>query len=237
MKRIPRRPEPEAPKTLVFAPLAWLKLQFFTHQGDTEIGGFGITAEDDPLHVTEFVTVRQAATAVSVHFEDQAVADFFERCVDRGLKPSSFARIWIHTHPCASPDPSGIDEDTFTRIFGRCDWGIMFILGRTGLTYARISFSAGPGGSTLMPTSVDWESWPEWLAEHPDRLGPAVAEWREEFTANIQPVPLIPAVGPTKPSEGPSLMDPWWDFLPWSPELDEMHFGLPQELYEHQLIP
>ena len=66
---------------LTFAPLAWLKLQFFCHAGNTEIGGFGISAEDDPLHVEEFVTVRQQVTPVTVRFADDAVSDFFDRCV------------------------------------------------------------------------------------------------------------------------------------------------------------
>jgi len=62
---------------LTFAPLAWLKLQYFCHAGPTEIGGFGITAENDLLHVLEFVTVRQRVSAVTVRFDDQAIADFF----------------------------------------------------------------------------------------------------------------------------------------------------------------
>ena len=40
----PRRRSFDRPLTLTFAPLAWLKLQFFCHMGDTEIGGFGISA-------------------------------------------------------------------------------------------------------------------------------------------------------------------------------------------------
>ena len=52
---------------LTFAPWAWLKLQFFCHAGNTEIGGFGISAEDDPLHVEEFVTVRQQVTPLRAY--------------------------------------------------------------------------------------------------------------------------------------------------------------------------
>ena len=63
------------PPTLVFAPLAWLKLQYFCHAGPTEIGGFAITAAHDPLYVEDFQTVRQQASPLSIHFDDAAVAE------------------------------------------------------------------------------------------------------------------------------------------------------------------
>jgi hypothetical protein len=36
---------------LIFSPRAWLKLQYFCHAGDTEVGGFGIAAADDCLYL------------------------------------------------------------------------------------------------------------------------------------------------------------------------------------------
>ena len=44
------------------------------------------------LYIEDFVTVRQEVTGVSVRFLDAAVADFFDGCVDRGLKPHQFSR-------------------------------------------------------------------------------------------------------------------------------------------------
>ena len=93
------------------------------------------------------------------------MAEFFDRCVDRGLALQRFARIWCHTHPGSSVTPSGTDEETFARCFGGCDWAVMFILGRTGNTYARLSFSTGPGGQILVPVGVDWLHLPRWLEE------------------------------------------------------------------------
>src|SRR6185369_6578875 len=92
---------------LVFAPLAWLKLQFFCHAGPTEIGGFGIAAAADCLYVEDFVTVRQRVSPFSVRFDDAAVADFFDRSVDQGLAPARCGRLWCHTHPGSSVTPSG----------------------------------------------------------------------------------------------------------------------------------
>jgi hypothetical protein len=181
--RLPRRPRRRDEPRLTFAPLAWLKLQYFCHAGETEIGGFAVTAADDPLYVDRFETVLQGATAASVEFADGAVADFFDRCVDEGLTPKRFARVWCHTHPGESPDPSATDEATLERVFGACDWSVMFILSRTGRTYARLTFAAGPGGSMLIPVVVDWSRWPVDSANH--RLVDQVNAWRGEYEANV----------------------------------------------------
>lgn len=160
---------------LTFAPLAWLKLQYFCHAGNTEVGGFGIASANNLLYVEDFVTVEQQATSVSVRFVDEAVADFFDRCVDAGLPPQHFGRIWCHTHPGTSVTPSSTDEETFARSFGRCDWSVLFILGRTGNTYARLSFAAGPGGQLLLPTAVDWAAWPASISSQPELLAEIAA--------------------------------------------------------------
>src|SRR5262245_38516101 len=84
---------------LTFSPMAWLKLQYFCHRGDTEIAGFGVTAAGRPLYIEEFVTIPQVTGLIRVSFPDDAVANYFDACVDQGLTPDRFARIWLHTHP------------------------------------------------------------------------------------------------------------------------------------------
>jgi len=49
---------------------------------------------------------------VTVEFDDAAVADFFDEQVDQGRRPEEFSRIWLHTHPGASAQPSHTDEET-----------------------------------------------------------------------------------------------------------------------------
>ncbi len=162
---------------LRFSPTAWAKLLFFRDHGENEIGGFGITAPDDLLRIEEFVTVKQKVTVASVSFDDQAVADFFEAQVDAGRKPEQFARVWLHTHPGDSPQPSGLDEETFHGVFGRCQWAVLFILARSGNTYARLRFNVGPGGETLIPVEVDYGC----------PFGPSAFEaWEREYEANIE---------------------------------------------------
>jgi hypothetical protein len=187
----PKRRQPPSPPDketrLTFSPMAWLKLMLFLHAGDTEVGGFGVSSEDDLLYIADFVTVRQHVSAVTVEFEDEAVADYFDRCVDEGLQPNRFARVWLHTHPGWSPNPSSVDEKTFARVFGGCDWAIMFIIGRTGRTYARLQFFAGPSGQILLPVAVDWEAWPTLLIEQIEQMPGVMADWIAEFADNVIP--------------------------------------------------
>ena len=143
---------------------------------DNEVGGFGVTEADDLLFVTDFVLVKQKVTVASVSFDDEAVANFFEDQVDAGRRPEQFARIWLHTHPGNSPQPSCTDEETFARVFGSCDWSIMAIVAQDGSTYARLRFNAGPGGELKIPISVDYNC----------QFDAADLEaWRQQYLENV----------------------------------------------------
>jgi len=161
---------------LRFSPTAWAKLVYFRDHGDTEIGGFGIAPQEDLLFIEDFVTVKQRVSEISISFEDEAVADFFETQCDAGRRPEQFARIWLHTHPGNCPQPSGVDEETFQRVFGRCEWAVMFILDQRGKSYARLRFSVGPGGETVIPINVDYAQ-PFGSSDHD--------AWKAEYEANI----------------------------------------------------
>ena len=163
---------------LRFSPTAWAKLLYFRDKSDNEVGGFGITDPDDLLFVKEFVTVKQEVTAVSVKFDDEAVANFFEDQVDLGRKPEQFARIWLHSHPGNSPEPSIIDEETFERVFGNCQWAVLFVVAQDNKTYAKLNFNVGPGGQALIPTVIDYGL----------DFGPSDHElWDAEYATNINP--------------------------------------------------
>ena len=150
---------------------------FLRDFGETEVGGFGIAAADNLLLIENVELVRQTCTPASVSFDDQSVADFFDRQVDAGRKPEQFGRVWVHTHPGNGPEPSTTDEGTFNRVFGRTEWAVMFILARGGAAYARLRFHVGPGGSILVPVEVDYSR------EFP---GSNHAAWEEEYMANVE---------------------------------------------------
>ncbi|HAU36484.1 MAG TPA: hypothetical protein DCX07_02050, partial [Phycisphaerales bacterium] len=182
-----RRIQLPAAPVLRFSPTAWAKLLYFRDRRENEIGGFGVASAEDLLRIEDFVTVRQEVTVASVAFDDQAVADFFERQVDAGRRPEQFGRIWLHTHPGNSPEPSGTDEETFQRVFGACQWAVMFVLGRGGKSYARLRFNVGPGGSVVLPVEVDFErpfgpSRQEvWEAEYQTHVIPGALSWGDDL--------------------------------------------------------
>lgn len=165
-----------------FSPTAWAKLLYLRDRGDTEVGGFGLAAADDLLCVEDVQLVRQQCTMMTVAFEDEAVADFFDRQVDRGLRPEQFARIWVHTHPGDCPEPSLTDERTFERVFGKSSWALMFILARGGRSYSRLAFNVGPGGAMEIESSVDYGR---------PFGGSDTACWDQEYQAHV--IPALPS--------------------------------------------
>ncbi len=199
-----------SPPVLRFTPTAWAKLLYFRDRGQTEIGGFGISDADDLLFVNDFLTVKQEVTVASVSFDDNAVADFFEDQVDAGRKPEQFARIWLHSHPGDSPSPSGTDEETFCRVFGKCQWAVMFIVANGGKSYARLRFSVGPGGQIVIPVEVDYSH----------SFGPSDQEaWEVEYKANIKTGKCHKTfgsqidLGPEEDLSGYSCPDDWLEEL------------------------
>jgi len=158
---------------LRFSPTAWAKLVYFRDKSDNEVGGFGISDPDDLLFVREFITVKQEVTCVSVKFDDSAVADFF----DTG----------------DSPEPSVIDEETFERVFGNCQWAMLFVVAQDNKTYAKLRFNVGPGGQVLIPTEIDYGQ----------DFGSSDHElWDTEYVANVKAIEWLTERSNTVPDSG-----------------------------------
>jgi hypothetical protein len=194
--------------------LSWAKLLFLRDYGKTEIGAFGITPPDDLLFVEDVCLLQQTCDLASVAFDDEAVASFFDDQVDQGRQPQQFARIWVHTHPGDSPQPSGTDEATFQRVFGPSDWAVMFILARGGACYARLRCNVGPGADIELPVDIDYG--------RPFDASDAEL-WREEYLANVRVLPPAPPKPAKTAAESHELMpaprerswddrvvDDWW---------------------------
>ena len=198
---------------LRFSPTAWAKLLYLRDAGATEVGGFGVSQADDLLYVRDLRLVRQSCTSVSVVFDDDAVADFFDEQVDAGLAPQQFARIWIHTHPGDCPRPSWTDEETFDRVFGHSDWAVMFILAKGGASYARLRFNAGPGGESAIAASVEFQR---------SFAGSDEPAWQHEYLNSVRVLPppnlhrlqrRKSEIGPTEETNHESdWLDGWNEF-------------------------
>jgi hypothetical protein len=147
----------------------------------------------DPLLVTDVVPVQQTCSSVSVAFDDQAVAEFFDQQVDLGRRPTEFARIWIHTHPGNSAEPSLTDEETLARVFGTTDWAVMFILARGGETYGRLTFHVGPGAAMELDCQIDYQQ-PFAASAH--------MSWFVEYQAKIEQFVAVADVKNLADTEG-----------------------------------
>ena len=203
---------------LRMSPTAWAKLLHLRDVGDTEIGGFGISAADDLLFVEDVQLVAQRCSWSHVAFDDRSVAEFFERQVGAGRRPEQFARIWIHTHPGSSADPSLTDEATFDRVFGRVDWAVMFILARAGQTYRRLRYNVGPRADVELASEVDFSC---------PFLGSNTPEWNAEYLANVEAITDAPtslAIG--RPSslatKRAAIDDDWRDAWTEYSQLDDL---------------
>jgi proteasome lid subunit RPN8/RPN11 len=201
-------------RALTFAPLAWLKLQFLCHAGPTEVGGFGLSHPDDPLYVEDVLVVRQRCGFASVAFDDDAVADLCDDMADAGVSPPRYLRLWLHTHPGASVEPSGLDEATFARAFGGCDWAVMAILGRTGQMSARLRFNVGPGAAVELGTKVDWSAWPGVIDARPS-LAERAEAWQREYETRVLPEAIVAPGEPSHRPDAPPLVDSLFHPLPW----------------------
>lgn len=166
------------PMKLRFSPTAWAKLLFLRDIGDTEVGGFAVTPEDDLLYVDDFILPKQTCGYAHTDLEDEAVADYVDEMIDQGYQPKQILRIWIHTHPNMSASPSGTDENTFERVFGGCDWAVMAIVSRNGDRYCRLQVNGGPfPGAFEIPMEVDYETYDfpasdseAWLGEYEESV-------------------------------------------------------------------
>ena len=99
---------------LVFSNKAWAKLVHFRDKKDIEIGGFGISSENDPLYVIDFQTTKQEGSMGSIDFDDEDLSLYVDKMDQLGYPARRCFRIWIHTHPGNSPPPSDRDWETIT---------------------------------------------------------------------------------------------------------------------------
>lgn len=145
--------------------------------------------------------MKQVCSWAHVAFDDHAVADLFDDQVDAGRSPQQFARIWMHTHPGDCPLPSSVDEETFERVFGRTDWSLMFILARSGDTYARLRFHLGIPAEFHLPVTVDYSR---------PFDGSNTDAWEQEYRANVFDEESRTALAPPEPDEWLSRWPEEW---------------------------
>jgi hypothetical protein len=188
---------------LVMSPFAWLKWQYLCHAGPTEVSAFGVTAADDPLYVEALAVPKQECSGAYTDMDADSIAALTDAVVDQGMHPSQFGRVWLHTHPGDSAEPSGTDEKTLTGAdgLGGCDHAVMAILARGGEVYCRLRVKR-LDVEVLIPVKVDWERFPrdletagglphdKWLAQYLDcvteRKWAPLTAWEKDKNAGYK---------------------------------------------------
>ena len=138
------------------------------------MAGLCVTDPSDPFYITRFDVVEQDASAAYVKFRNAALLSYYAKCgEEKVLQP----RIWAHTHPSYSSEPSGTDEKTFREYFEHMEWSIMLIMAKQGSTYARLRLRTtndmeyGLDGPIFMDQklAVVFEELSDWIVG-PDKL-------------------------------------------------------------------
>lgn len=186
MKTLWRPAGPSRPRgpVLTFTPLAWLKLNYYCHAGNTEVGGYGVAGDPvKPLHITDVVLPRQSCTLATVDLDMDDLGLRWEDLALGGLQPFQYSSVWVHTHPGGCPRPSLTDEATFAERTG--PWAVMFILAQGGDTSCRLKVNAGPFPQELeIPVRVDWSDTPLLARGHD--LSALLARWEADFVTDVK---------------------------------------------------
>ena len=175
---------------MVWDMLPYTKLLFMRDIGRSEVGGYAVTAKNDPLHVIDFFLVDQDSNAAFCKFSDIGVSDF-NMDMAMGLKGyadytgDNYLAIWVHTHPGDSAHPSGTDFNTFSSpsFTGRA-WAVMFILSRGGQVSSRLRCNSSPIPDMPATPVIDLDSWMP--ARDFLKLGELHGQWTKEYESLVR---------------------------------------------------
>lgn len=171
-----------------FTPTAYAQILRVCQEAETEIGFWGITDPDNPLLIVGLHMPKQACTVASCSFDETGIGESVEELSKLGLHVSQYGRVWIHTHPGNSPNPSGKDEQTFSEDFKGKPFAVMMILAKGGQWYARAKWDGSnvPLLSREIDVSVCWDcefEGSDWL------------EWTNELSEKVtEPAPVFSAI-------------------------------------------
>lgn len=168
---------------LRFNPLAFLKLVFMCHNYDVEVGGYGVSrSASDLLYVEELILIKQTSTSAHMEFDDADLANYYDDVADQKRSLELHDRLWFHTHPVMSANPSGTDENTFASKFTQ-PWAVMAIFSKTNDCTARLKYNSGPGIERDLDWEVDWSRFPDLLRT--TTMSELETKWKQEFTEKV----------------------------------------------------
>ena len=181
----------KGPSGLYFTFYAWQKLVFMARAMKVEVGGYAMVNPEDPLQVVDIWIPKQDGSKAFVKFDEDDVSKKVDEFQKQGIDPWRCMRIWIHTHPGSSAQPSGTDKETFADIFQRSSWGVMFIIARDNLsTYALLKIRAPLDPEGVKGVSLQGEIEVVYEEAHEavsvDKVELDFAGWDQEMRDNVE---------------------------------------------------
>jgi proteasome lid subunit RPN8/RPN11 len=164
--------------TLQLTEHAWNKWRWMTRK-PTEVGGFGISKADNYALITDIALVPQIANTASIDFDDAGLVTYVQAQAEAGLSPLQSFRVWFHTHPSNSAEPSATDWETCNKSFAAFPWSIMAIMGKSGNTTAHLCMNIDKVGSVAIVIPV------EKVADEVNAT--LLATWDAEHDAMVKP--------------------------------------------------
>lgn len=191
---------------LLFMPKAWAKILYMRDRDKSEISGFGISAEKDPLRIIDFKLVAQVNMAMFTEFVDKGLADYVTDMCMAGIPPARSFRVWIHTHPNMGVSPSTHDVKTFARTTEQANWGVMCIVSDKDASARLVVNADGLSSEKQLPVVIAREGVFEGVTEADYQA------WEDEYCACVH----LSSVDATRGAGVVGAYSPdWQDELRW----------------------
>ena len=176
---------PRTPK-LVLSAYAYLKWKFMCHAMNVEVSAFGLSkgseTQSDLMYIQDLIILKQSCTSVYTEMDEMAVANYCADLSENGYEIQQGMRVWFHTHPEMSANPSQQDEETFRHLTSNSDWYVMAIMSKLDMKYARYHVGAGTCKlSQEIPIEVDWSN----FAVDLERVQKDYDEWKSQLKTNV----------------------------------------------------
>ena len=164
--------------SLTMTTSVWSRIMNSRNAAKTEIGFLGICEDPErPLHITDLYMPKQLCNSVHMDFDENDIAEHMMDMAELNILPSQCMRIWIHTHPGPSCEPSGEDRTTFES-FIQGEWAVMAIVGTTNNLYAELGLNHPLG---KFNKKIDWII--DWSA---DAKETNIDHWLQEMEQKVE---------------------------------------------------
>lgn len=172
---------------LVLSVYAYLKWQYMCYSTPLEVSAYGFSRGTksfaDLLYIEDLIILRQECSTCFTNIDSDAILEYYDKLADKDIPLQQGTRVWFHTHPQMSAQPSSTDTDTFAETFDNPDWSIMAILSQTNDMTARLKLTTEFAAlEEDIDIKIDWSSYKRDLP----KVAQFAAEWEEDIKTKVR---------------------------------------------------